>query len=133
MKTTFGRVIILVEDYDAAFDFYHSNFFCEKLFDAEVSSNKRFMHIRFSADDNVGIWFLQAEGKDQKALLGKQTGGQPTVVIYTDDCRKLYEHIKANGVEIIEPIASSDGSTYFHCADLYGNRITVVELGMTGK
>lgn len=128
MKTTLGRTVVLVEDYDEAFAFYHANFFCEKLFDATVSEHLRYVHVRFSGDDNTGIWFLRAETDAQKSLLGKQTGGQPMLVIYTDDCRKLYDHVQANGVSIIAPMETAGGSTYFHCADLYGNRITVVEL-----
>lgn len=48
------------------------------------------------------------------------------MVMYTDDCQALYQHVQQNGVEIIEEITSMEGSTFFHCADLYGNRITVV-------
>ncbi|RBL91129.1 VOC family protein [Chitinophaga flava] len=128
MKTTLGRSILLVDDYDQAFDFYRKNFFCEKLFDAETTDGQRFLHIRFSGDEQSGIWFLKADSKEQRALLGKQTGGQPTLVIYTDDCKGLFDHVKTNGLTIIEPMETAGGSTYFHCADLYGNRLTIVEL-----
>lgn len=127
MQTRFGRSIILVEDYDLAYEFYSRNFFCEKLFDAVMPDGQRYLHIRFSEDDRCGIWFLLAE-KAQQQLVGRQTGGQPTLVVYTDDCRALYRHVQSNGVRIIEPIVEAGDSIFFHCADLYGNRITVVEL-----
>lgn len=128
MKTNLGRVIILVKDYDEAYRFYQQNFFCEKLFDMKVSESQRFLHIRFCSDDHSGIWFLKTETAEQENMVGRQTAGQPTLVIYTDDCNGLYTHVQNNGVKIIEPIVFSDSSNYFHCADLYGNRITVVQL-----
>ncbi|WP_336687859.1 VOC family protein [Chryseobacterium bernardetii] len=128
MKTNLGRVIILVKDYDEAYRFYQQNFFCEKLFDMKVSESQRFLHIRFCSDDHSGIWFLKAETAEQENMVGRQTAGQPTLLIYTDDCNGLYTHVQNNGVKIIEPIVISDSSNYFHCADLYGNRITVVQL-----
>ncbi len=128
MNTRLGRIIILVDDYDHAFDFYRKNFFCEKLFDATLPDGQRYLHIRFSADDHTGIWFLKAESTGQKERIGKQTGGQPTLVIYTDDCRKLCAHVQTNGVTIAEPVTETPESIFFHCYDLYGNRLTVVEL-----
>ncbi|OOG17998.1 hypothetical protein BWD42_11920 [Sphingobacterium sp. CZ-UAM] len=86
------------------------------------------MHIKFNGDHNNGIWFLEAKTEAQQTLVGKQTGGQPLLVIYNDDCYALYEHVRLNHVTILEPIETTTGSKYFHCADLYGNRITVVEL-----
>lgn len=128
MKTNLGRVIILVKDYDEAYRFYQQNFFCEKWFDMKISEDQRFLHIRFCSEDCSGIWFLKAETEEQQNMVGRQTPGQPTLVIYTDDCNELYTHVQNNGVKIIEPIVISDKSNYFHCADLYGNRITVVQL-----
>src|SRR5690606_32858525 len=128
MKTRFGRSVLLVEDYDEAFDFYHKNFFCEKIFDETLTDGQRYLHIRFSDDSDTGIWFLKAGSESQEKLIGKQTGGQPALVIYTNDCSKLYQHVKNNQVEIIDPIKFTKGSIFFRCEDLYGNRITVVEL-----
>ena len=128
MKTKIGRVIILVEDYDLAFDFYEKNFFCKKLYEATTPDGQRFLHISFSDDDGIGIWFLKADSLEQKDNIGKQTAGQPTIVIYTDDVEELYRHLQNNGVKIIEELVSTSESKFFHCLDLYGNRITVVQL-----
>ncbi|HYF66678.1 MAG TPA: VOC family protein [Ohtaekwangia sp.] len=129
MHTSLGRAIILVKDYDEAFDFYEKNFFCRKIFDYVAPSGQRFLHIGFSDDDDsVGVWFLKADNGEQQSYIGKQTAGQPTLVIYTDDCDKLYNHLQANGVTIIEQLVITTGSKFFHCLDLYGNRLTVVEL-----
>jgi len=128
MQTKLGRAIILVDDYDKAFEFYESNFGCQKLFDSTSPSGQRLLHVAFSDDDNVGVWFLKASDDEQKEKLGKQTAGQPTLVIYTNDVESLYYHVQGNGVRVIEPLANARDSKFFHCLDLYGNRLTVVEL-----
>ena len=128
MQTRLGRTIILVEDYDTAYDFYHKHFFCSKLFDTTSPDGKRYLHIRFQNDDNIGIWFLQADTSEQKNKVGKQTAGQPTLVIYTDDIEGLYTHVTANDITILEELVSAPESKFFHCLDLYGNRLTVVQL-----
>lgn len=128
MKVSLGRVILLVEDYDKAFDFYRRNFFCKKLYDATMPDGQRYVHIGFSDNDIVGIWLLKADDPVQSALIGKQTGGQPTIVIYTDNCEDLYYYVKSNNIDIIEELMITPESKFFHCRDLYGNRLTVVEL-----
>ena len=128
MQTKLGRVIILVNDYDEAFEFYQKNFFCKKIFDSITPDGQRFLHIGFAENDSVGIWFLQATANEQKTKVGKQTAGQPTLVIYTDDCEGLCSHLQNNGVTMIEKLEKTQESKFFHCLDLYGNRLTVVEL-----
>lgn len=123
-----GRAILLVDDYDNAFDFYERNFACKKIFDQPGPQGRRYLHVSFSDDDETGVWFLKAETQLQEKLKGNQTGGQPTLVIYTDDIEELFQHVRSNGVIIEEAYDPGRESKYFHCLDLYGNRLTVVEL-----
>ncbi len=128
MKTTLGRTILLVKNYDEAFAFYEKNFFCKKIYDETTSNGQRFLHVGFTEQDSMGIWFLQSDGDEQHETVGRQTAGQPTLVIYTDNCEQLYDHVKKNRVTIIENLVTTPESKFFHCKDLYGNRLTVVEL-----
>jgi predicted enzyme related to lactoylglutathione lyase len=128
MKTKLGRAVILVDNYDLAFDFYEKNFSCKKIFDMTNPQGQRFLHVAFSGNDETGIWFLKADSPLQQKLIGNQTGGQPTLVIYTNDIEELYHHVKSNGVTITEALVSGRDSKFFHCLDLYGNRLTIVGL-----
>jgi predicted enzyme related to lactoylglutathione lyase len=128
VKTSLGRIVILVHDYDKAFAFYQQNFACTKIFDSMSPTGQRFLHISFSQDDDIGVWFLKAEGPEQEAAVGKQTAGQPTLVIYTQKIEVLFQHVQQNGVTLVGTLVSSETSKFFHCLDLYGNRLTVVEL-----
>ena len=98
MKNHLGRLILLVEDYEPALQFYQKNFEFETLFDITTSVGQRFLHIGTNSTNAMGIWFLKAEGKEQKERIGKQTAGQPTLVIYTTSLSELYDKLKHNNV-----------------------------------
>lgn len=128
MKTTLGRLVILVDDYNAALDFYVKNFGCHVLHDSLGADGQRYLHIAFPGDDRFGIWLLAAEGGEQRKQVGRQTAGQPTLVLYTDDLDGLYARLRQNDVRVPQAPVSVPGSRFFHCLDLHGNRLTVVEL-----
>lgn len=128
MNITLGRTVLLVEDYDAAFDFYQTHFGCRKLHDSTGPDGRRYLHAAFPGDGHTGIWFMTAEGEAQRQYIGRQTAGQPTLVLYTDAIEPLYERLQQNGVTISEPLVTTPQSRFFHCLDLHGNRLTVVQL-----
>lgn len=130
MNTRLGRTVILVNDYDEAFEFYRKNFFCKKIHDQTDPNGQRYLHIAFSEDTDTGIWFLKASSDSGLNPVGNQTAGQPMLVIYVREIDSLFGHLVNNGVNIIEEPVSAGGSKFFHCLDLYGNRIVVVELGV---
>lgn len=128
MKNYLGRIILLVDDYENAADFYGANFGFTKIYDVTTDVGQRFLHMGSDPLDRLGIWFLKADSKEQRERIGNQTSGQPTIVIYTTDLQALFERIKANRVRIkVEPVLTP-GYLFFHCFDLYGNQIVVVEV-----
>jgi len=128
MKNYLGRIIILVNDYEEASLFYEQNFGFKRMYDVTTDVGHRFLHIGTDPKDSFGIWFLKADGKVQRERVGDQTHGQPTMVIYTTSLDELYEKLIANKVSIhVKPVRTPDYK-YFHCLDLYGNEIVVVEI-----
>jgi predicted enzyme related to lactoylglutathione lyase len=128
MKNYFGRIVILVHDYDEALAFYRQNFDAVVLFDQQAEIGVRFLQIGLSPGDKNGIWFLKAGSREQLERVGDQTGGQPVMVIYTDAIEELYQKLVSNKVHIrIAPVLNPEYS-FFHCLDLYGNEIVVVQL-----
>ncbi len=127
MNIEFGRMVMLVRDYDEALDFYKTNFNAKILFDENSSFGLRFLHVGIG-NGEAGIWFLKADGKQQEQLVGSQTHQQPAMVLYTDDIDTMYERLLANNVRIeIAPVDSPQYS-FLHCYDLYGNEIVIVQL-----
>jgi predicted enzyme related to lactoylglutathione lyase len=123
-----GRVIILVHDYDEAFAFYEQSFGFKKIVDYTTQNGQRFLHIGGDPKNETGIWFLKADTPEQRSHVGNQTGGQPTLVIYTSSLETLRQDLERQGVKIkVEPVVTQDYK-FFHCYDLYGNEIIVVQL-----
>ncbi len=128
MKNHLGRMILLVDDYEKAANFYAENFGFTKIFDVTTDAGQRYLHMGGDSAETMAIWFLKAETKDQKDRIGDQTAGQPTMVIYTSGLEETYQKLKSNGVRIkVEPVLTP-GYKFFHCLDQCGNEIVVVEL-----
>lgn len=130
MNLSFGRIVILVNDYDEAYEFYERVLLCKKFFDIE-ENGQRFLHIGLNATDKSGLWFLKADSKEQKNLVGKQTGGMPLFVVYTDSIDDFYSHLLNQEVVITKEPAEKEDSKYFQFLDLYGNEIVMVEMKTT--
>ena len=128
MKNYLGRIILLVNDYEQAASFYDNNFGFTKIYDVTTDVGQRFLHMGTDPFDALGIWFLKADSKEQKERVGNQTSGQPTIVIYTTSLEALFQKLKSNHVKIkVEPVLTPEYK-FFHCLDLYGNEIVVVEV-----
>ncbi len=131
MKTEFGRIVILVNDYDEAFNFYEKNLGCKKFFDLTDDKDRRYLHVGFNSESIGGIWFLKAVTDEQKKRVGNQTAGQPVFVLYTDSFEELMNTLIENKVEIIREPEITDDSMSLSFLDLYGNEIVLVQLVKT--
>ncbi len=128
MKTELGRIVILVNDYDEAFNFYEKNFGCRKFFDLKDDKGQRFLHISFDSESSAGLWFILAENEEQMKRVGDQTGGQPAFVIYTDSFEEQLEKLNQNEVKIVKGPEITDEFMSMNLLDLYGNEIVMVQL-----
>ena len=128
MKNTFGRLVLLVHDYDAATSFYTKHFGCKVVYDEIAPNGQRYVHIGFDNADNTGIWLLKADTAIQEKQIGNQITGQPLMVIYTDDIHSLYNQLSASGVQTKSVPVITAAYSFFHCYDLYGNEIVVAQV-----
>jgi predicted enzyme related to lactoylglutathione lyase len=133
---TLGRVVVLVRDYDTALAFYRAAFGARVLHDAASPAGDRYLHLGFgiasdgpaaSVAPGVGLWLLRAQGGEDTARVGQQTGGQPLAVFYTPDVRAAVARAAAAGAAVVRPVATADGAAFAHVTDLYGNEFVLVE------
>nr|WP_227355672.1 VOC family protein [Haladaptatus salinisoli] len=122
-----GRTTLLVEDYDDAIEFYSGTLGFDVLYD-ELEDGFRAVHVGLPETSSVGIWLMEAVGDEERALVGNQTGREPTFVFYADDCRETYETLRTRGVEFLGEPESSQSGVHVHFEDPYGNRIVLAEL-----
>jgi predicted enzyme related to lactoylglutathione lyase len=132
---TIGRLVVLVHDYDEALAFYQAAFGVSILFDAPNGTDDRYLHVGFGESPApesgstapTGIWLLRASGTDTERV-GRQTGGQPLAVLYTQDAAAALARIEAAGGSVRRPLMTAEGATFVHVADLYGNEFVLVQL-----
>ncbi|MBB0242598.1 hypothetical protein FNQ90_00365 [Streptomyces alkaliphilus] len=121
-----GRVVVLVDDPEAALAFYRDVLGFRVLYD-RTADGYRFLHIGLPGQESVGIWLMPALGDRERDLVGRQCGGQPLLVLYTADPDAVRERLREHGVRIWDEREDAD-SRSFHLADLYGNVIIVTQL-----
>lgn len=127
LKVSLGRTVLLVHDFEEALNFYQNLFGCHTLFDQVANNGKRYLHIGFDKSD-VGLWLLKADTPFQQSLVGKQSGGQPMLVFYTNQLDTLLERARKMNAEILKVPAQTGNARFFHLGDLYGNELVIIEL-----
>ncbi|MEO5814428.1 MAG: VOC family protein [Gemmatimonadaceae bacterium] len=126
-----GRTTLLVRDYDKALTFYRDRLGFRVLHDERRPNGDRYLHIGVGGllhgESSGGLWLLEAKGDDD-ALVGRQAGQHPFLVLYTDNCTATVDELEQANVEIRKPPTYADGATFAHIADLYGNELLIVQL-----
>jgi hypothetical protein len=64
---------------------------------------------------------------EQRALVGRQGGGQPVFGLSTDDCRRDFAALKARGVVFDGEPTTMPYGTGVMLQDLYGNKVYLSE------
>jgi len=115
-------ISLLVNDYDAAIQFYTEKLGFELLEDAAFGES-RWVTLALPAQKDVTIALELAKTENDKALVGRQGGSFAFLGIDTDDCRRDYDRMK--GVDVTfhgEPQGGPWGVGVLF-EDLYGNKI----------
>lgn len=123
-----GRMTILVHDLDEAKAFYRDVFGFATLFDGEVAPGLRTVHVGPHGERGAGLWLLEATTPASLERVGAQTGGEPTLVFYTDDVAGEVRRLESLAVRIVKPLTSSDGASFVHVLDNSGNEVVLAQL-----
>lgn len=126
MITQIARTVVLVHDLEEARDFY-----CSILGFTVIAEFGRSVHVGPPGQHPIGLWLIQATD-GEKPFVGKQTGREPLLVLYADDCRSTYEELRERGVKFHGEPRESAEDTVVHFDDLYGNNIVLVSFPKKG-
>ncbi|KAF0095936.1 MAG: glyoxalase/bleomycin resistance protein/dioxygenase [Puniceicoccaceae bacterium 5H] len=124
----FGRSTVLVRDYAEALAFYRDQLGLEVVYDGATPDGFRLLHLGFPGQTPAGLWLMQAQTEEQRALVGRQTGGFPCFVLYVSDCEAEFDRLQSLGVAFPVPPRRAEGATFAHCRDPFGNEIVLVQL-----
>jgi catechol 2,3-dioxygenase-like lactoylglutathione lyase family enzyme len=109
-----GRVVVRVADQEAALRFYRDVLGFDVLHDSDVDGF-RYLHVGVPGQEGTGVWLMP------------DLGGQPHLVLYTDDLDAVRTRLAAEGVEVWGERDDAAGRS-LHFRDVAGNVIVAAEL-----
>jgi catechol 2,3-dioxygenase-like lactoylglutathione lyase family enzyme len=119
------QISLIVDDYDAAIEFFVDKLDFELLEDSPALTNdgrpKRWVVVR-PPNARTGLLLAQADGDHQTRAVGEQFAGRVGLFLRVDDFSAAYQRMRRRGVEFVtEPRAESYGEVAVFL-DIAGNR-----------
>jgi catechol 2,3-dioxygenase-like lactoylglutathione lyase family enzyme len=113
---------VVVEDYDAAIQFYTQKLGFEVAEDAAFGNN-RWVTLKLPHTPDSNLSLALARTDEDKAIIGKQAGSFPLLGLGTVDCFGDYNRMKELGVKFHGEPQAGPWGTGVLLEDLYGNKI----------
>lgn len=125
MTQAIAGMALLVADYDDAIAFYVGALGFSLLEDTPLDDGKRW--VRVGLPHGTALLLARAEGAEQVARIGDQTGGRVFLFLETDDFARDHALFSARGVRFLEAPRTETYGTVAIFDDLYGNRWDLIE------
>lgn len=122
MRQFLSRVAILVREYDEAIRYYTGVLGFTLLEDTRMSAEKRWVVVGPPGARETGLRLARAATDDQRAAIGRQTGGRVFLFLRTDDFERDYAEYCRRGVAFVEAPRDEPYGRVAVFEDLYGNR-----------
>ena len=122
MPQRIAHIALLVRDYDEAIAWYTQKLGFRLIADAPVSPGKRWVLVAPPGQGGAQVLLARAEGDDQQARIGDQTGGRVFLFLRTSDFAHDHAAMQAKGVRFLEPPRQEAYGSVAVFEDLYGNR-----------
>ena len=117
---------LVVADYDEAIDFYVRKLGFELREDTDMGDGKRWVLVA-PRGAQTAILLARAVDDEQRAAIGRQTGGRVGFFLHTDDFARDHAAMLAHGVRVHEEPRREPFGTVAVFEDLYGNRWDLLE------
>ncbi|MHB1870443.1 MAG: VOC family protein [Steroidobacteraceae bacterium] len=128
MKQSIGQVALVVQDYDAAIEFYLRRLGFTLIEDTPVDSrDKRWVIVVPSGSSESRLLLARAAGEVQAARIGDQTDGRVFLFLYTDDFWRDYRSYQARCIIFVRPPRDEPYGTVAVFQDLYGNLCALIQ------
>ena len=118
---------LVVEDYDAAIQFYCKKLNFKLIEDTVLNPEKRWVVVAPPGGEGCQLLLARASGEEQLSRVGNQTGGRVFLFMHTDDLDTDYQHLVSQGITIVRPPSSEPYGKVLVFADLYGNLWDLIE------
>jgi catechol 2,3-dioxygenase-like lactoylglutathione lyase family enzyme len=125
MHRSLATVTLVVSDYDEAIDFYVRRLDFRLMTDTDLGGGRRWVTV--GVEDGARFLLARADGAEQHARIGAQTGGRVGFFLETDDFARDHTAFLARGVRFLEAPRHEAYGTVAVFEDLYGNRFDLIE------
>jgi catechol 2,3-dioxygenase-like lactoylglutathione lyase family enzyme len=122
-----GLVTLVVRDYDEALAFYVDVLGFELREDTRIDARKRWVVVAPPGARETALLLARADGDEQTARIGHQTGGRVGWFLNTDSFDADHARLTAAGVTFEEPPRHEPYGTVAVFRDLYGNRWDLIQ------
>lgn len=120
MTQTIANITLVVSSYDAGIEFYVDALGFTLLEDTKLSETKRWVRVSPPAAETA-LLLAKADGADQEAAIGNQTGGRVGFFLRTDDFDRDYTAMRAKGVTFREAPRHEPYGSVVVFEDPFGN------------
>lgn len=128
MKQRIALVSLVVEDYDAAIDFYVSALGFSLVEDTDQpGQGKRWVVVAPPGGEGAALLLAQASSDQQREAIGNQTGGRVFLFLETDNFQRDYDRMVKANVHFVRPPVEQEYGTVAVFEDLYGNQWDLIE------
>ncbi|HMJ70159.1 MAG TPA: VOC family protein [Cyclobacteriaceae bacterium] len=127
MKQSLAHIALVVRDYDEAIAFFTKKLHFSLVEDTKLSDVKRWVIVAPPGYRGCNLLLARAANGEQVSRIGNQTGGRVFLFLHTDDLKRDYDNLKANGITIVREPKKEDYGTVLVFADLYGNLWDLIE------
>jgi uncharacterized glyoxalase superfamily protein PhnB len=127
MKQEIAQLALVVNDYDEAIRFYTTKLKFTLIEDTVLSETKRWVVVAPPNSTGCRLLLAKAATDEQRSSIGNQTGGRVFLFLHTDDIRRDYNEMKANGIEFVRELTDEPYGIVAVFKDLYGNLWDIIE------
>ncbi len=122
-----GLVTLVVPDYDPAIAFYAGALGFALVEDTALCDGKRWVVVAPPGGGGASLLLARADGPEQAARIGDQTGGRVALFLSTSDLATDHARMRASGVVFLEEPRHEPYGTVAVFTDPFGNRWDLIE------
>lgn len=127
MTQSIATIALVVAGYDEAIAFYRDKLGFALLADTDMGGGKRWVLVAPGDGKGARLLLAQADGPEQSAHVGNQTGRRVGFFLETDDFARDHTAFTAKGVRFLEAPRHEPYGTVAVFEDLYGNKWDLIE------
>jgi catechol 2,3-dioxygenase-like lactoylglutathione lyase family enzyme len=122
-----ATVTLLVRDYDEGIAWFTGVLGLDLVADTPLGGGKRWVLVAPKHGAGCRLLLAQADGPEQAARIGDQTGGRVAFFLITDNFSRDHALLLSRGVAFLETPRSEGYGTVAVFRDIYGNKWDLIE------